>query len=192
MADDVQIESFAAWVLAAQIAAASGVPSGPPPETTATVASQVQTVTVDALMRQAHARKKECVVLADARGDVVAYAWGSERGATLDAKDLRLLSQPGNYTLVHNHPGGSSFSAGDLDTFLRFPGIRKMVVVHRDGTELTITNVKPGAVQAYKKLDFKLYQQAHFVKRNQSEAVRGVAHRVMLQLHKDGFLNYSF
>jgi hypothetical protein len=191
MADDIQIESFAAWVLAAQIAAASGVPAGPPPETTATVPAQTH-VTVDALMRQAHSRKKECVILADANDQVIGYAWGDVRGATLDAKDLRLLTKPGNYTLIHNHPGGSSFSAGDLDTFLRFPGIQRMVVKVHDGTEYQITNVKPGAVQAYKKLDDKFYRQAHFVKQNRAAAVKGVAHRVMLQLHKDGLLNYSF
>lgn len=177
--EDLQIEGFAAWVLAAQLLSANPNAAAPP--------VQLQTIASEIVQSTSHER----LVILDAEGKLVWAADGSKSRVDLPT-DINTLVKDGTNRLhlIHNHPSGTSLSNDDIRLFLDSPGIKSISVATADGMLYTLTAAKSNAVSVY--LSRYAAKEAEYRREwSGKKKLLKLADQILQDMHREGLVNYS-
>jgi len=180
--EKLQLESFAAWVLAAQIAVATG-----------TGVSNAESLSVRQIAAEISRHNKEHFVLLDKDGKVVAAGSGERNGIGFSREILTLLRNPqSQLTLVHNHPEETSLSRRDIDLFQQSPGLTSLNAV----TPNRIYTISWARSDVWTQYNQRYSEREDQLRRTLkpadfNAAMHKVAHEVMTELHKKGIVKYS-
>lgn len=65
--------------------------------------------------------------------------WGVDANTSNDARFLLNSSKPRSLTVLHNHPGGSTFSLNDFNFFMGTPSVKTLTIVSNTGRVMYVT-----------------------------------------------------
>lgn len=101
---------------------------------------------VDWLLRKGNASGKERYVLTDEKGTVLDIVKGKKNSVVFSERTINQITKNKKPALIlyHNHPGGNSFSQGDINVLLTNPEIKEMVAVGHNGRVYSLKIGKGG------------------------------------------------
>lgn len=179
MKDELQLESFAAWVLAASLL--TGNPDAPMPHVS------MKTAAVELVQNNT----QEHFVVLDETGKVVAAGSGERTKIGFGDDVVALIRDSSRkLSLLHNHPQGTSLSHDDIYLLISSPGLKSVSAVTADGMMYTITAARADApkifLNRFAKVEVELRKEW-----GGSKKLKTLGHQILTDMHKDGIVSYS-